>query len=53
VIQALKAGSDTAATVQLRQEETTLRQAVLERRREVQTRLDIEEQRLTGVENID
>ncbi len=69
--QALKAGSDPVATMQSRQEETTLRQAVLERKREVllelrlagtvddtvarrlQTRLDVEEQRLTGVEDID
>ncbi|MET3922753.1 cation:proton antiporter [Arthrobacter sp. UYEF20] len=71
VTQALKAGSDPATTTQSRQEETTLRQAVLERKREVllqlrlagtvddtvarrlQTRLDVEEQRLTGVEIID
>jgi CPA1 family monovalent cation:H+ antiporter len=71
VTQALKAGSDPAATMQSRQEEITLRQAVLERKREallglrldgtvddtvarrLQTRLDVEEQRLTGVENID
>jgi CPA1 family monovalent cation:H+ antiporter len=69
--QALKAGSDAAATMQSRQEETRLRQAVLERKREVllelrlagtvddtvarriQTRLDVEEQRLTGVEVMD
>lgn len=68
--QALKAGSD-AATTMPSQEETTLRQAVLERKREallglrlagtvddtvarrIQTSLDVEEQRLTGVENID
>jgi CPA1 family monovalent cation:H+ antiporter len=71
VTQALKAGSDPVATMQSRQEETTLRQAILERKREVllqlrlagtvddtvarrlQTRLDVEEQRLTGVEDID
>ena len=71
VTQALKAGSDPATTTQSRQEEITLRQAVLERKREVllqlrlagtvddtvarrlQTRLDVEEQRLTGVEIID
>jgi monovalent cation/hydrogen antiporter len=71
VTQALKAGSDPATTTQWRQEETALRQAVLERKREVlldlrlagtvddtvarrlQTRLDVEEQRLAGVENID
>lgn len=71
VTQALKAGSDPAATMQSRQEEIALRQAVLERKREallglrldgtvddtvarrLQTRLDVEEQRLTGVENID
>ena len=71
VTQALKAGSDAATTMQSHQEETTLRQAVLERKREallelrlagtvddtvarrIQTRLDVEEQRLTGVENID
>lgn len=71
VTQELKAGSDAATTMQSRQEETTLRQAVLERKREallelrlagtvddtvarrIQTRLDVEEQRLTGVENID
>lgn len=69
--QALKAGSDAATTMQSHQEETTLRQAVLERKREallglrlagtvddtvarrIQTSLDVEEQRLTGVENID
>ena len=68
VMQALKAGSDPESTTQSRQEETTLRQALLERKREVllglrlagtvddtvarriQTRLDVEEQRLTGVE---
>ncbi len=71
VSQALKASSDPAATTQWRQEETALRQAVLDRKREVlldlrlagtvddtvarrlQTRLDVEEQRLTGVEDID
>lgn len=71
VAQALKAGSDPATTTLPRQEEITLRQAVLERKREVllqlrlagtvddtvarrlQTRLDVEEQRLIGVENID
>lgn len=71
VTQALKAGSDPATTMQSRQEEIALRQAVLERKREallglrldgtvddtvarrLQTRLDVEEQRLTGVENID
>lgn len=71
VTQALKAGSDPATTAQSRHEEITLRQAVLERKREVllqlrlagtvddtvarrlQTRLDVEEQRLTGVEIID
>lgn len=71
VTQALKAGSGPAATMQSRQEEIALRQAVLERKREallglrldgtiddtvarrLQTRLDVEEQRLTGVENID
>jgi monovalent cation/hydrogen antiporter len=71
VTQALKAGSDPATTRQSRQEEAMLRQAVVERKREVllelrlagtvddtvarriQTRLDVEEQRLTGVENID
>lgn len=70
-MQALKAGSDPDSTTQSRQEETTLRQAVLERKREallglrlagtvddtvarrIQTRLDVEEQRLTGVEDID
>lgn len=68
VMQALEGGSDLATTTQTRQEETTLRQAVLDRKREVllglrlagtvddtvarrlQTRLDVEEQRLTGVE---
>jgi CPA1 family monovalent cation:H+ antiporter len=68
VLQALKGGSDPEATTQSRQEETTLRQAVLDRKREallglrlagtvddtvarrLQTRLDVEEQRLTGVE---
>ncbi|UKA64365.1 hypothetical protein [Arthrobacter sp. FW306-04-A] len=71
VTQALKAGSDLATTTQSRQEETALRQAVLDRKREVllnfrlagtvddtvarrlQTRLDVEEQRLAGVEDID
>lgn len=71
VIQALKAGTDQDSTTQSRQEETNLRQALLERKREVllglrlagtvddtvarriQTRLDVEEQRLTGVEDID
>lgn len=71
VTQSLKAGSDPVATMQSRREETKLRQAVLERKREVllglrlagtvddtvarrlQTRLDVEEQRLTGVEDID
>jgi CPA1 family monovalent cation:H+ antiporter len=71
VMQALKAGSDPDSTTQSRQEETNLRQALLERKREVllglrlagtvddtvarriQTRLDVEEQRLTGVEDID
>ena len=71
VAQALKAGSDPATTIQSRQEETTLRHAVLERKRaallelrlagtvddtvarRVQTRLDVEEQRLTGVEPFD
>lgn len=71
VTRALEAGSDPATTTQSRREETTLRQAVLERKREVllelrlagtvddtvarrlQTRLDVEEQRLTGVEIID
>jgi NhaP-type Na+/H+ or K+/H+ antiporter len=71
MMQALKAGSDPDSTTQSRQEETTLRQVVLERKREVllglrlagtvddtvarriQTRLDVEEQSLTGVEDID
>ena len=71
VIQALNPGSDADSTTQSRQEETNLRQALLERKREVllglrlagtvddtvarriQTRLDVEEQRLTGVEDID
>ncbi|MDF9752314.1 Na+/H+ antiporter [Arthrobacter sp. ES3-54] len=71
VIQALKAGSDPATTTQSREEEIALRQAVLEKKREVllqlrlagtvddivarrlQTRLDVEEQRLTGVATID
>jgi CPA1 family monovalent cation:H+ antiporter len=71
VTQALKAGTDPVATMQSRQEETMLRQAILERKREVilelrlagtvddtvarrlRTRLDVEEQRLTGVEDID
>lgn len=71
VTQALKAGSDVAAVTQARGEETTLRQALLERKREallelrlagtvddtvarrIQTRLDVEEQRLTGVEDLD
>lgn len=71
VSRALKAGSDPVTSRQSWQEETTLRQAVLERKREVllqlrlagtvddtvarrlQTRLDVEEQRLTGVELID
>jgi Na+/H+ antiporter len=71
VTQALKDGSDPATTTQSRQEETTLRHAILERKREallklrlagtvddtvarrLQTRLDVEEQRLTGVESID
>lgn len=68
LMQALKGGSDPEATTQSRQQETTLRQAVLDRKREallglrlagtvddtvarrLQTRLDVEEQRLTGVE---
>jgi Na+/H+ antiporter len=71
VTKALKAGSDPLTTTESRQEETVLRQGVLERKREVllelrlagtvddtvarriQTRLDVEEQRLTGVESID
>ncbi|MGO4807103.1 hypothetical protein AB4089_18495 [Arthrobacter sp. 2MCAF15] len=71
VAQALKAGSDPETTTQPLQEEISLRQAVLERKREVllqlrlagtvddtvarrlQARLDVEEERLTGVENID
>ncbi|MEY9778084.1 Na+/H+ antiporter [Arthrobacter sp. MW3 TE3886] len=71
VTQALKTGSDPAAITQSRREETTLRQALLERKREallglrlagtvddtvarrLQTRLDVEEQRLTGVEIFD
>jgi monovalent cation/hydrogen antiporter len=71
VMQALRAGSDPDSTTQSRLEETTLRQTVLERKREVllglrlagtvddtvarriQTKLDVEEQRLTGVEDID
>ena len=71
VLQARKGGFDPEATMQSHQEETMLRQAVLERKREallqlclagtvddtvarrLQTRLDVEEQRLTGVEDID
>jgi NhaP-type Na+/H+ or K+/H+ antiporter len=71
VTQALRAGSDPATTTQSRQEESALRQAVLERKREVllelrlagtvddtvarriRTKLDVEEQRLTGVEDFD
>jgi hypothetical protein len=67
-MQALKGDSVPETTTQSRQEETVLRQAVLDRKREVllelrlagtvddtvarriQTKLDVEEQRLTGVE---
>jgi monovalent cation/hydrogen antiporter len=68
LMQALKGDSVPETTTQSRQEETVLRQAVLDRKREVllelrlagtvddtvarriQTKLDVEEQRLTGVE---
>jgi NhaP-type Na+/H+ or K+/H+ antiporter len=71
VIQALEGGSVPDTTTQSHQEEITLRQAVLDRKREallalrlagtvddtiarrLQTRLDVEEQRLTGVEIYD
>jgi CPA1 family monovalent cation:H+ antiporter len=70
-IQALKGGSIPESTTQSHQEEITLRQALLDRKREallelrlagtvddtvarrLQTRLDVEEQRLTGVETYD
>jgi NhaP-type Na+/H+ or K+/H+ antiporter len=68
LMQALKGASDPEAITQSRQEETALRQALLDEKREallglrlggtvddtvarrIQTRLDVEEQRLTGVE---
>ncbi|MET4097466.1 Na+/H+ antiporter [Arthrobacter sp. UYCu712] len=71
MMQAPREGSDPDATTQSRQEEQTLRHALLDKKREVllglrlagtvddtvarriQTRLDIEEQRLTGVETYD
>jgi CPA1 family monovalent cation:H+ antiporter len=71
VTQAVEGGSNPGTAAQSRQEETALRQAVLERKREVllelrlagtvddtvarriQTRLDVEEQRLTGAEMVD